>query len=270
MTTAGEWQPAQYARFSDERTRPFFDLAALIESRPGMRVVDLGSGPGNLTAWLHEALGAAATLGVDSSEAMLAEAAAHATVDVRFERADIVEFARACANAGTTFDVVFSNAALQWIDDHASLLPAVAALVAADGQFAIQMPANDDHASHRVARTLARSERFAGPLDGYVRPDPVQTPAWYAEQLYTLGFPRQRVQLIVYPQVLADTRAVVEWVKGSLLTAYRRRLDAETYAAFLAEYERVLLAELGTNAPYFYAFDRVLLWASRAPAPARG
>jgi len=267
MTTAGEWQPAQYARFSDERTRPFFDLAALVERRPGMRVVDLGSGPGNLTAWLHDALGAAATLGVDSSDAMLAEAAAHASADVHFARADIVDFARERAAAGATFDLVFSNAALQWIDDHALLLPAVAALVGPQGQLAIQMPANDDHASHRVARALARSERFAGPLGGYVRPDPVQRPAWYAERLHALGFPRQRVQLVVYPHVLPDTRAVVEWVKGSLLTAYRRRLDPDGYAQFLAAYEQALLAELGTNAPYFYAFDRVLIWASRAAGP---
>ncbi|MDA0365982.1 MAG: methyltransferase domain-containing protein [Chloroflexi bacterium] len=268
MTTAGEWQPAQYARFSDERTRPFFDLAALVERRAGMRVVDLGSGPGKLTAWLHETLAAGSTLGVDNSDAMLAEAAAHATADVRFQRADIVEFARACAADGTRFDLVFSNAALQWIDDHEQLLPAVAGLVAPDGQLAIQMPANDDHASHRVARALARDARFAGPLGGYVRPDPVRRPAWYAERLYRLGFPRQRVQLIVYPQVLPDTHAVVEWVKGSLLTAYRQRLNAETYAAFLEAYERALIEELGTNAPYFYAFDRVLMWASRTLAAA--
>jgi len=260
---SGEWQPAQYGRFRDERSRPFYDLAAGVARHPGMRVVDLGSGTGELTAWLHRELGAAETLGVDSSQAMLAEAAAHAGGGVRFERAEIEAFARAEAGAGRSFDLVFSNAALQWIDDHASLFDAVAALVAPGGQLAVQMPSNDDHTSHRVARALARSARFAGRLGGYVRPDPVQAPEWYAERLYALGFPEPRVQLVVYPHLLAETRAIVEWVKGSLLTAYRQRLAGADYADFLAAYEAALLAELGERVPFFYPFKRVLMWGRR-------
>jgi trans-aconitate 2-methyltransferase len=264
MTTgAGEWQPGQYARFADERSRPFYDLAAMVRPAPGMRVVDLGSGTGQLTAWLHGELGAAETLGVDASEAMLAESAAHAGGGVRFERDDIVAFARARAAAGATFDLVFSNAALQWVDDHATLFPLIARLVAPGGQLAVQMPANDDHPSHNVARALARREPFATALGGYVRPDPVRTPEWYAERLYALGFAEQRVQLVVYPHVLPDTGAVVEWVKGSLLTAYRSRLDPATYADFLRAYEEGLRAELGAQAPYLYAFKRILMWARR-------
>ncbi len=262
-TTAGEWQPGQYARFADERSRPFYDLAGLVQPAGGMRAVDLGSGTGALTAWLHRELGAAETLGVDASDAMLAESAPHAGQGVRFEQADIVAFADACARDGRTFDLVFSNAALQWVDDHASLFPRVAALVAPGGQLAVQMPANDDHASHDVARELAHSERFAGPLGGYVRPDPVRTPEWYAEQLYALGFAEQHVRMVVYPHVLADSEGVVEWVKGSLLTAYRRRLDPATYETFLAAYREQLLARLGERAPYFYAFKRILLWGRR-------
>jgi trans-aconitate 2-methyltransferase len=277
-TTAGEWQPGQYARFQEQRSQPFYDLAALVQRAPrddgattqaGPRVVDLGSGTGQLTAWLHGELGAAETLGVDSSEAMLAESAAHAGGGVRFEQADISAFARACAGDGTSFDVVFSNAALQWIDDHAALFPLVAGLVAPGGQLAVQMPTNDDHASHEVARALARSEPFATALGGYVRPDPVRTPEWYAEQLHALGFAEQRVQLVVYPHVLPDGGAVVEWVKGSLLTAYRRRLDPPTYEAFLAAYADRLRAVLGDQAPYFYAFKRLLLWGRRSSRPTR-
>lgn len=262
-TSAGEWQPGQYARFQAQRDQPFIDLAGLVQRDRAMRVLDLGSGTGRLTAWLHTELRATETLGVDSSEAMLAEASAHASGGVRFERSDIEAFADAARSDGRTFDLVFSNAALQWIDDHAALFPRIAALVRPGGQLAVQMPWNDDHASHDVARELARSERFSGALGGYVRPDPVRAPEWYAELLYTLGFEEQRVQMVVYPHVLPDTHGVVEWVKGSLLTAYRRRLDPQTYEAFVAAYEDALLARLGERAPYFYGFKRILMWGRR-------
>jgi trans-aconitate 2-methyltransferase len=180
---------------------------------------------------------------------------------LRFERREIEAFAR---DAGArVFDLVFSNAALQWVDDHKSLLPAVASLVAPGGQLAVQMPANDDHTSHRVAGARARGEPVAPARGRDVRPDPVQAPEWYAERLYRLGFAEQRVLLRVYGHVLPETRAVVEWVKGTLLTPYAARLPEPLYARFLERYEQRLLAELGEQQPFFYPFKRVLLWAQR-------
>ena len=76
--TADSWNPEQYDRFREERSQPFYDLADLINARPGMRVLDLGCGSGRLTAWLHERLGAGETLGVDSSPAMLRDSADYA------------------------------------------------------------------------------------------------------------------------------------------------------------------------------------------------
>src|SRR5690606_23062202 len=82
----GGWNPNQYDRFKAEREQPFFDLAALVQREPGMRVADLGCGDGRLTAWLHGELGASETLGIDSSAEMLAKSEAHRTEGVRFER----------------------------------------------------------------------------------------------------------------------------------------------------------------------------------------
>ncbi|MPZ99196.1 MAG: methyltransferase domain-containing protein [Dehalococcoidia bacterium] len=259
-STTGAWDPTQYARFEAERSRPFFDLAGMVERRPDMRVVDLGCGTGTLTAWLHADLQAVETLGVDASEEMLAQCAAHEDGALRFVAADTVDFA---ATRGEQFDLVFSNAALQWVDGHERLIPLVAGLVARGGQLAVQMPTNDDHTSHEVARTLARSEPFATALQGWVRPDPVRPPEWYAKQLYRLGFAEQRVEMRVYGHVLPEPRSVIEWVKGSLLSAYRARLDAETYATFLAAYEERLLEALDDEWPFFYPFKRILLWARR-------
>jgi len=142
------WSPDQYERFRGERAQPFWDLAALVESRPGMRVVDLGCGTGELTRALHEQLGAAETLGIDNSPEMLAKAPSAA--GLRFENAGIESF------AGNNLDLVFSNAALHWIPDHERLFGPLTAMLAPGGQLAVQMPANDDHPSHRTAAEVAR------------------------------------------------------------------------------------------------------------------
>src|SRR2546426_3565098 len=91
--TRDAWDPAQYERFHDERARPFLDLLALVRPRPGMRVVDLGCGTGELTARLHQELAARETLGIDRSEAMLARARPRAKDGLRFEAGDIAAFA---------------------------------------------------------------------------------------------------------------------------------------------------------------------------------
>ncbi|MSQ41646.1 MAG: methyltransferase domain-containing protein [Dehalococcoidia bacterium] len=258
---AGQWDPGRYNRFRDERSLPFYDLAAMVEPRAGMLVVDLGCGTGALTAWLHERLGARATLGIDSSPSMLASTAAHARPGLRFEQREIVAFAQ----AGGGFDLVFSNAALQWIDDHARLLPLVAGLVEAGGQIALQLPANGDHPSQSVARALAAEEPFASALGGRVRPDPVlvQSPQWYAGTLRELGFDPVRVEARAYPHQLPEPRAVVEWMEGTLLTVYRAALTPEHYAAFVDEYARRLLAALGERRPYLFTYKRILIWGRR-------
>src|SRR5213593_4507156 len=108
------WSPDQYAKFLSEREQPFIDLVALIHPATQMRVVDLGCGTGRLTRRLHTHLQAAQTLGLDRSARMLA-AAEEATADgLRFQKRDIAAF----PDTGEQFDLIVSNAALHWIDDH--------------------------------------------------------------------------------------------------------------------------------------------------------
>src|SRR5215468_3916801 len=109
------WKHAQYEKFRDERSQPFFDLMALVEPRPGLRAVDLGCGTGELTRELHRRLKARETLGLDRSASMLEKSAAYAGDGLRFERRDIEAF---LDDPGGAFDIVFSNAALHWVDDH--------------------------------------------------------------------------------------------------------------------------------------------------------
>jgi trans-aconitate 2-methyltransferase len=249
------WDPVQYEQFERERAAPFFDLLDLIEPTPGGRIVDLGCGTGELTRVLHERTQASTTLGIDSSRSMLDRSAQYAGDGLTFELGDIAEWA-----PPEEFDVIFSNAALHWIDDHPALFARLTAALEPSGQLAVQVPANHIHASHLTAERVAREEPFRTALDGYVRRTPMLEPEEYAVLLHELGFTSQHVRSQVYLHLLPEPSAVVEWVKGTLLTDYQRRLPDDTYEEFLQRYRTLLLAALPDSRPYPFAFKRILLW----------
>lgn len=256
---ADVWNPRQYEKFRAERAAPFEDLLALVEPVPAPRIVDLGCGTGELTRLAHERLGARETLGVDSSPAMLERAAAEAGGGLSFALGDLGAF------EGRGFDAVLSNAAIHWVPDHEALLPRLAALLAPGGQLALQAPANDHHPSHAVAREVARLPELAGPLGGFVRESPLLAPERYAALLHRLGFARQRVRLETYAHLLGSREDVVEWVRGTTLTDYERRLDPATWARFLDRYRERLRAALPDERPFLYTYRRLFLWGRRPP-----
>ena len=247
------WDPRQYGRFHDERAQPFRDLVAMVEGRPGMRVLDLGCGTGELTRELHATLGARETLGIDSAAEMLTKAPD--APGLRFELADIASF-----TVDAPFDLVFSNAALQWLPDHGALLRRMTALLAPGGQLAVQVPRNEAHPSHQAAEAVAVAMKRE--LGGYVRRSPVLEPRQYATRLHALGFSRQLVRLQVYPHILADRSQVVAWVKGSLLTDYEKRLARPDFERFLALYRETVLPQLVDESPFLYTYDRVFFWGA--------
>jgi trans-aconitate 2-methyltransferase len=252
------WNPSQYEKFRDERRRPFFDLVELVRPGPGMRVVDLGCGTGELTRVLHDRVGARETVGIDSSAAMLGKSASFAVDGLRFENADIADF-----RPESRYDLVFSNAALHWTANHDALFARLAASLTADGQLAVQMPANFDEASHVVAAEVAAEEPFRTALAGYTGVRNVLAPEAYACLLDRLGFAEQHVRLQVYGHKLTRRDDVVEWVKGTLLTDYQRRMPAELFARFLDRYRKRLLPRLEDTTPYFFPFKRILIWARK-------
>lgn len=249
------WDPIQYNRFAAEREQPFWDLAALLRPVDHPALVDLGCGDGRLTGRLAAQLQAGTAVGIDNSPRMLEATAAHAAGGVDFTPGDIATWSEQA-----TFDIVFSNAALQWVPDHGAVLRRWSAALRDGGQLAVQMPANGDHPSHVVSRQLASEMIGSPPPDSSVN---VRTPEFYARTLYELGFEEQHVRVQVYGHVLESTEAVIEWVKGTTLTRIRAVVDPTRYEEYLNEYSRRLLAELGDHRPYFYPFKRLLLWGRR-------
>ena len=252
---ADAWRPTQYERFRDERAQPFWDLASLIAPRPAMRVVDLGCGTGELTAQLHQKLGATQTVGIDSSAAMLAKAPQ--APGLRFEQQDIATFA-----PREKLDLVFSNAALHWVPDHAELFRRLTGLLAPGGQIAVQMPMTDDQITHRIASELARSPEFRRLLGGYQGRLPLMDAERYASWLHHLGYVRQHVRVQIYPHLLDSRDDVIEWVRGAMLTEYQKRLAPADWDRFLERYRQLLIPQLADDRPYFYTYPRILIWGA--------
>ena len=227
----GNWDPGQYGRFRDERSRPYYDRAALVQPRPGMRVVDLGCGPGDLTAWLHGELQAAETIGVDSSDAMLEKAVPHASAGLTFVREDIRATPERYPEG---FDLVFSNAALHWMKQPDAVIAGVRRALRPGGRFVAEMGGHGNVGAVRTAlgAALARRGIDAGLHDPWYFP----TVEDYRGRLQAGGFVVETISDFARPTVLPG--AMVDWLEtfaGAFLAAVnpneRRAVLAETAAA---------------------------------------
>jgi trans-aconitate 2-methyltransferase len=252
------WDPEQYEKFRRERSQPFWELVTLVRPEPDLRVLDLGCGTGELTQALHRKLGAKRTLGIDNSPAMLERGRAFEEPGLSFRCADIATF-----SPEEDVDLLFSNAALHWVPDHAGLIPRLAHFVAPGGQIALQVPANHDQPSHTVSTRVASEEPFRTALEGFVMRSATLGPERYASLLWQCGFRDMHVRLQVYTHELAGPEDVVDWVKGTLLTAYRERLSPELYDQFLSRYAALLLHEVQGGSPFLFTFKRILAWGRR-------
>src|SRR2546427_3908433 len=148
------WNADQYLKFAEERTQPCRDLAARI-SLPDVRtLMDLGCGPGNSTNVLAQRWPNAEITGLDNSPAMI-EAARRERPQHRWIVSDITQWAAGRSNHDEQYDIVFSNASLQWVPYHASIYPALLARVAPGGAFAAQIPADTNSRPHQLMREIA-------------------------------------------------------------------------------------------------------------------
>lgn len=226
------WQPSQYLRFGDHRTRPVRDLLASLGVGDPRTVVDVGCGPGNSTALLAQRWPLADLVGLDSSAAMI-ERARRALPDVRFVEDDLREW-----SPDSAVDVVFSNAALQWVEDHAAVFPRLLGWLAPGGTLAVQMPVNFDQPSHVLMRQLAASPRWTDAVGGVLEESPVAAPEEYWRMLAPYG--EVDIWTTEYLQVLEGENPVTEWVRGTGLRPVLDRLDEDAAAVFLAEYSRMV------------------------------
>jgi trans-aconitate 2-methyltransferase len=222
-----DWNAPQYLRFADERTRPCRDLVARIDLTAPRTIVDLGCGPGNSTAVLAERWPTAAITGLDNSPDMLS--AAHRDhPGLTWVQSDIAEWALDTAPV----DVVFSNAALQWVPDHAALFPR---LLARARVLAVQLPTASDAPAQRAIRQLATSAewrpRFARAVIDWHSHD-----ASYYYDALAAGAASLDIWETDYMHVLEGPEAIVEWYRGTGLRPFLNALPDALRAEFLAAY----------------------------------
>jgi trans-aconitate 2-methyltransferase len=245
------WDAAQYLRYSDERARPFFDLIGRVGAeRPGY-VVDLGCGPGNLTAVLAERWPGAEVVGLDSSAEMI-EAARASVPGLAFELGDVRDW-----QPGRAPDVITCNAVLQWVPDHLGLVHGWADALAPGGWLAFQLPGNFDQPNHAIIGEMARSPRWRGLLADVRLNRQAGDPGEYAEILARPGYTVD-AWATTYLHILPGENPVLEWSKGTALRPVLAALDDEQAAAFADEYA-VRLREAYQARPFgtFFPFRRV-------------
>jgi trans-aconitate 2-methyltransferase len=234
------WDPAQYLHFADERSRPFYDLTGRIAATAPAYVVDLGCGPGQLTASLSARWPAAEILGIDSSAAMIetAQAAGYsgtgAGARLSFAVGDVTDW-----QPERPVDVIVSNAVLQWVPGHLDLLPRWSGFLADDGWIAFQVPGNLDQPVHALLRELAASSEWRGKLGGIELNRQAGDPADYLDRLAGLGLSVDAWET-TYLHVLPGEDPVTDWYSGTGMRPALAALDAADAAEFTRQYsERI-------------------------------
>jgi trans-aconitate 2-methyltransferase len=250
------WDPKQYHKFQAERSAPFFDLLALVEKRPNLKVVDLGCGTGELTRQLADVLPNSTVTGLDSSAQMLeaARTIADAGPNLHFEQGDQVQLTG-------EWDLIFSNAALHWSENHAELIPRLYQRLTPGGQMAVQVPSNHNHISHQIYRETAGEEPFQSVLNGFQRYAPVLSIDEYARLFFECGAENIIVFEKIYAHVLEDSDAVVEWISGTALVPYFERLGE--YKDEFVNAIRTKMRRALPDRPVFYPFRRTLFSARK-------
>ena len=252
------WNPTQYLKFKDHRLRPALDLLGRIAVEDARTVYDLGCGPGNVTPFLGERWPGARITGVDGSPEMLAKARAQHP-SIAWMEADLSDWTPA-----KPADVFFSNAALHWLDDHATLFPRLLGRLRPGGALAIQMPRNYSEPSHTCILEAADAGPWGAKLKPYLRPMPVASPAEYYD-IFAPVATTVDIWETVYVHPLQGDNPVVEWTKGSVLKPLLDGLGGADREGFAAEYARRIKASYpkrpdGTT---IFPFRRLFIVATR-------
>lgn len=255
-----DWNPQLYRQFEDERTRPARDLLAQVDAVPPGAVYDLGCGPGNSTELLLNRFAGAEVIGTDNSESMLASARERLPA-CRFELSDIATWQPAAPAA-----LIYANASLQWVPDHAALLPRLFAQLAPGGTLAVQMPDNRDEPTHRLMRELAALAPWAAPIgDADRKRAPMLGIGGYYDLLSPLAA-RVQVWRTAYQHPMGDAADIVEWVRATGLRPFIDPLSPELRASFLDAYTRRIDEAYPPHADgrRLLAFPRLFIVATRA------
>ncbi|HEX2328542.1 MAG TPA: methyltransferase domain-containing protein [Candidatus Angelobacter sp.] len=235
-----DWNPELYLKFAGQRGRPAADLIAQINLKSPETIIDLGCGTGNSTEQLHHRWPAARIAGLDSSPKML-EQAREAHPDWRWIESTIQDWRPAAE-----YDLIFSNAALHWVPDHASIFPRLLRAVSPEGVLAVQMPNNFQSSSHSVMKKAASDPRWRGALRDAAENIFIEPVAFYYNVLSKTA-KTLNIWETEYLQIMDGPAAVLDWMRSTAMRPYLARLADHERSHFeqlcLAEYEKLFPAD---------------------------
>ena len=252
------WNPDIYNKFKTERFQPFYDCLGIINPKPGMKVIDLGCGTGELTLKLATHLPhPLQVVGIDSSGEMLGASHNFQHPKLHFDVRSIEEE----VVSGHKWDLVFSNAAIQWVENHPVLLPRIISTLEAGGQLVIQLPAQHQNITNLILAELAATTQFRVSLDQSIKPSPVLKMEEYARILFDHGGVNITVLEKIYPVVVKDFNGLYDWVSGTALLPYLEPLKGDDRQDFIMMFKQRLQHQF-PGSPVFYPFKRIIMAAT--------
>ncbi|KAI1709671.1 methyltransferase domain-containing protein [Ditylenchus destructor] len=233
---ANDWKPDLYCSFEAERTRPSEELLRRVTSivtNPKF-ITDLGCGPGNSTELLAKAFSNASILGTDTSEAML-EKARNRLPTCTFQQSDIGAW-----KPDRPQDILFANAALQWVRNHDVIFPQLFDYVAENGVLAVQMPDNHNEHTHRILRQMAKLDQWKEKLSKTNEElEVLMSPTQYYDLLSTKGA-QVDIWRTTYFHVMSSVDSIVDWFRSTRLRPYLNPLNDSEQHVFLQQYSNEL------------------------------
>ena len=246
------WNPETYNKFKEERYQPFYDLISHIHHKPGMKIIDLGCGTGELSKILADTFTESTVLGIDTSAEMLSKAPQQknltflqSSIEKEVEKKD-------------KWDLILANASLQWVENHHQLFPRIFAMLSENGQVAIQMPSQKENKLNQILHELAHEAPFYSFLQHTIRDSPLLPLDDYTSLFFSHGAHEVVIYQKVYPLIVQSTDSLYEFISGTALIPYMEKLSDDLKSKFRAEFKNRIDKSF-TSSPIVYAFKRIIL-----------
>lgn len=251
-----DWNPEKYLLFQKQRTQPAIDLANRVRDCAPNTIVDIGCGPGNSTEVLRKVFPEAEILGIDSSPGMIDRAKAkHGDLNFSLCSAEDLD---------GVYDLLFSNACLQWIPNHRELIPQLMEKLTEGGVLAVQMPMNHEEPLYQIIRAVAAESKWDF-QKVYFETNDTLAPEEYFDILSKCAGRFEQWETVYY-HALPSHEKLIDWVRETRLRPYLAVLDDSPKQLFEGEIlERVKEAYRPTSSgEVILKFRRFFCVASRA------
>lgn len=254
-----DWNAKQYTKFKKERTLPAIELANAIECDDARSIIDIGCGIGNSTAVLKRRFPRANIIGADNSENML-ESARNNNPDIEFIELDAENDLH---SLNEQFDIVFSNACIQWIPDHRKLLRNMFSCLSEGGVLAVQIPDQSSHPVHKIIRDITSSGKWCEKIKNRRNYNNL-TEEEYFDVLSDLTNDF-RIWKTTYFHAMPSYDSIIEWYRGTGLRPYLEQLSAEEQAEFIDEIKNSLseVYRIQKNGEIIFRFPRLFFTARK-------